>query len=197
MPGTSTRTSDRPRREVMPRTVPFATGVAVDDERPFGQRQHRTGTRLDEIAQGRGRGCRHRHEGLVPEEPGDLARGGPAPEVGRRGHLKEHPGGEDGHAVGHRERLVLVVRDEHGRRPRRDEHRAQVDREPLAERPVERGQGLVEQQQPRRGRERASQRDPLPLSAGQVATGRRSYPASPTSSSSSVTRAARPKDARP
>ena len=68
---------------------------------------------------------------------------------------------------------------------------AQVAGQPLAQRRVERGQRLVEQDQPRLDGERPGQRDPLPLAARTAcrAAGRRS-PRRPTRSSSSRTRAA-------
>ena len=76
------------------------------------------------------------------------------------------------------------------REPEPHEQRAQLGDEPLAQRAVERAERLVEHEQPRRGRERAGERDPLLLAARQLArpAGARS-PARPTSASASPARA--------
>ncbi len=66
-----------------------------------------------------------------------------------------------------RERLALVVRDQHRGRRGRLQDGAHLQREPLAQLDVEAGERLVEQQQHRLRRQRARQRDPLLLSARQ------------------------------
>ena len=67
------------------------------------------------------------------------------------------------------ERLLLVVGDQQRGRAGVAEDPPQVGREPDAELGIEGGERLVEQQQPRLGRQRAGQRDSLALSAGEGA----------------------------
>ena len=61
----------------------------------------------------------------------------------------------------------MVVGDHQRRGAGRVQDVAQVGREPFAQTGVERRERLVEQQQPRLGRQRAGQRDPLALAAGE------------------------------
>ena len=67
------------------------------------------------------------------------------------------------------ERLLVVVGDHQRGGAGGQQDLAQVDGEPLAQRRVQRGQRLVEQQQPGLHRQRTGQGDPLPLAAGQGA----------------------------
>ena len=75
---------------------------------------------------------------------------------------------EQRHRVGERQRLVLVVGHEHRRRLGPGEHVGDVAAQVDAQRRVERGERLVEQHQRRADRERAGERDPLLLAAGQL-----------------------------
>ncbi len=104
-----------------------------------------------------------RDERLVAEELRDAARPGRAPEVLGRRDLEEPARVHDGDAVGDGERLVVVVGDEDGRRAGGAQGLAQVEREALAQPPVERGEGLVEQEQAGARRERPRERDALAL----------------------------------
>ena len=68
---------------------------------------------------------------------------------------------------------------------------AHFQRQPLAQFDVEVGEGLVEQQQPRSGRQRAGQRDALLLAAGEFVRELAALAGCrPTSASSSSTRCA-------
>ena len=69
------------------------------------------------------------------------------------------------HDVGHRERFVLVVGDEQGRRARLVEDVAQLHRQALAQVRIEVGERFVEQQQRRIGGDGPRQRHPLLLPA--------------------------------
>jgi hypothetical protein len=80
------------------------------------------------------------------------------------------------------------VGDVDGRGAGGAEDGGEVDREPLAQRPVQRGQRLVEEQDARLGGQCAGERDALGLPE-RVVTGRVAMPARPTSSSSSAIRA--------
>jgi hypothetical protein len=84
--------------------------------------------------------------------------------------------------VGGAQRLLLVVGHEHAPMPCRARARA-ARREPLAQRAVEAAVGLVEQQQPRAGRERAGERDALLLAAAQLVDGSVARWSRPTSAS--------------
>ena len=70
--------------------------------------------------------------------------------------------------VGDLHRLLLVVRDDHGRRVRLVVESAQPDAQVLADARVERAERLVEQQHLRLDRERAGERHPLALAAGEL-----------------------------
>ncbi len=71
--------------------------------------------------------------------------------------------------VDHRHRLLLVVRDVDERRADVAMDLRELDLEPLAELEVERAERLVEQQHGRAVDERARDRDPLLLAAGELA----------------------------
>ena len=91
----------------------------------------------------------------------------PRHELLRRAELLDAPAVEHRHAVGEGKRLRTVVRDVHDRQPELPRERVQLEAEAVAERLVERGERLVEQQHPRPADKRASDRDPLPLPAGE------------------------------
>jgi hypothetical protein len=85
----------------------------------------------------------------------------------------------DGEFVADRHRLQSIVRDENGRRARgaQDGAKFRAQRSPC--RCVERAERLVEQQQRRRGRERAGERHALGLAARQVSRQARLEPCGP------------------
>ena len=70
---------------------------------------------------------------------------------------------DDDQAVGEHHRVERVVRDEQGAAVEVDEVAAQVGADLHPGAGVERGQGLVEQQQPRSGRQGTRERHPLSL----------------------------------
>ncbi len=90
-------------------------------------------------------------------------------ELARRRHLLDAPAVHHRDAVGHGERLFLVVRHV----DRRDADLAlqplQLDLHVVAQLLVERAERLVEQEHGRPGDERARERDPLLLAAGKLA----------------------------
>ena len=90
-------------------------------------------------------------------------------DLGRRADLLDAAEVEDRDAVAHRERFVLVV----GHVDERDADLAldafQLDLHVLPQLQVERAERFVEQEHPRAVDERARERDPLPLSARQLA----------------------------
>jgi hypothetical protein len=102
------------------------------------------------------------------EEPGHepVPRGPPQPV--RRVGLHQPAGPHDRDPVRERQRLVLVVGDVQHGAPGGREHLGQLVEELVAQGPVERSERLVEHQQPGAWRERAGQRDPLLLPAGQL-----------------------------
>ena len=71
-------------------------------------------------------------------------------------------------AVAHRERFLLVVRDEDERDAEVGLDRLQLDLQVLAQPRVERSERLVEQEHARHQDERAGERDPLLLTAGEL-----------------------------
>jgi hypothetical protein len=73
-----------------------------------------------------------------------------------------------GHAVGERQRLLLVVGDEHRGRLRLAQDQLELAAQPRPQRCVERRERLVEQHDLGTGRERAGERDALALAAGQL-----------------------------
>ena len=108
-------------------------------------------------------------EVALAEEAGDELVGRmPVERLGRAELVRSGPR-HHGDAVGHGQRLLLVVGDE-------DEGDADLVLDglelllhPLAEPPVERGERLVEQQDLRPRHQRAGERHPLLLAAGQLA----------------------------
>ena len=179
--GTTARIRVRPRGIRYDRAgLPWAR---VELSRSFAYFHGETPAR---VSRGRGRECRcgHRFGGgviadstmstrarpyrlLQAEEAGDrlIARVRPQ----RLGRIKTQkaPGVHDADPVGHHPRLPVVVGDVQGGRPLSGQDLPQVDGELLAQCPVERAQGLVEQQQPRPGGQRPRQRHALRLPARQ------------------------------
>ncbi len=74
---------------------------------------------------------------------------------------------QDGDPVGHRERLVVVVRDQHGRDPGSLENLLHLFAHLPPHVRVQIAEGLVQQEHDRLGRERAGDRDALLLAAGE------------------------------
>ena len=89
-------------------------------------------------------------------------------DLGGGAHLLDAAPVEDGQAVAHRERLLLVVGDVDERDPEVSLQRLQVDLHLLAELEVERAERLVEQQHLGPVDDRAGERDPLALAAGEL-----------------------------
>ena len=103
------------------------------------------------------------------DEPGHEPRRRTLVDLGRRADLLDPAAVEDGQAVAHRERLLLVV----GHVDERDADLLldglELDLHLLAELEVERAERLVEEQDARPVDERAGERDPLALAARQLA----------------------------
>ena len=103
------------------------------------------------------------------EEAGDEAGARPLVEVGGRAELLDLAVVHDRDRVGHRHRLLLVVRDVDEREPELALDALQLELHLLAELQVECAERLVEQQHLRAVHERARERDALLLPAGQLA----------------------------
>ncbi len=101
----------------------------------------------------------------VAQEQGGGGVGGCRPHVGHRPLLHDPALAHHHQPVGDGERLLVVVGDQERGGARRGEDVAQLTGQPFPHPGVERGERLVEQQQPRLGGQRAGQRDPLPLAA--------------------------------
>ena len=86
----------------------------------------------------------------------------------RRANLLDLPVAQNGHAVGHFQRLLLVVRHKQGRDVDFVVQFAQPAAQFLAHLRVERAERLVQQQNLRLDRERAGERDALSLPAGKL-----------------------------
>ena len=102
------------------------------------------------------------------EEVGHEERRGLLVDHLRRPALLDAAAVHDGDAVAHRERLLLVVRDEDERDAERLLERLELDLQILAQAGVERAERLVEQQHARPQHERAGQRDALLLTAREL-----------------------------
>ena len=100
---------------------------------------------------------------------GDETRGGTFVDVLGRAALVDRAAAHHGDPVGHRQRLVLVVRDEHERDADLALDPLELHLHRLAQLEVQRGQRLVEQQYRRAVDQGPGERDPLPLAAGQGA----------------------------
>ncbi len=103
------------------------------------------------------------------DEAGHERRRGPLVELARRRDLLDDAVLHDRDAVGHRQRLLLIVRDVDERRLRLRLEVLQLELQLLAELQVEGAERLVEQQGRGPVDERAGQRDALLLAAGELA----------------------------
>ena len=110
----------------------------------------------------------HGHEVRRAEEVGDERRLGLLVELLRRRALLDPPVAHDRDAVAHRQRLVLVVGDVDERDLELLLDPLQLDLEVDPQPRVERAERLVEQQHRRLQHERAGERDPLLLAAGEL-----------------------------
>ena len=102
------------------------------------------------------------------DEAGHELRRGPLVDLDRRPHLVDAAVAEDGDAVAHRQRLVLVVRHVDERDADVLLDALQLDLHLLAELEVEGAERLVEQQHARTVDERARERDALALAAREL-----------------------------
>ena len=85
--------------------------------------------------------------------------------VDRYALLNDHAATHDDHRVGDEERLALVVGYEHRRHAEPPQHRGEVVAQLCAQLRVQRGEGLVEQEEIRLGGQRTRERDALRLPA--------------------------------
>ncbi len=115
-------------------------------------------------------GPRHRHRQQVhrAHEAGHKGIGRLVVQRHRRAHLLQHALVQHGHAVGRGHGFFLVVRDEDGRQPQAALHGQQLLAHLHAQRLVQVGQGLVQQQHLRLDHQRARQRHPLLLPAREL-----------------------------
>ena len=127
-------------------------------------------------------------EGHVPDEIGDEGRRRIAIDLLRRADLLDDALVHHDDAVRHGERLLLVVRHHDGGDAEPALQRADLVAQAHPHLGVEGGERLVEQQQARRGRERARQRHALLLTAGELHRIFVPWSARPTRASSSSTR---------
>ena len=104
----------------------------------------------------------------VADEVGDERRGGAVVDLRRRRELVDLAGVHDGDPVGHRHRLLLVVRDDDERDADVALDALELDLHRLAQLEVERAERLVEQQHLRVHHERARERDALLHAAGEL-----------------------------
>ena len=105
----------------------------------------------------------------MPSDAATSTSARPAEHVADRSDLTHAAADDYGDAVAHRQRLGAIVRHENRRRAGREQQGADVPPQTQPGRRIERGERLVEQQQPRTGCERPRQRDPLRLPARQRA----------------------------
>ena len=118
---------------------------------------------IDRRQQGR------RDQGALPEERGHEAVRRTPVEIARRADLEQLAVPQDGDPVGHRQRFFLVVGHVEDGCPRLAVDAPDLLLHPDAQRPIERSQRLVHQQQRRLERERPGDRHPLLLTAGELA----------------------------
>ena len=102
------------------------------------------------------------------DEAGDEAACRALVNLGRRADLLDLAGAHHGDAVGERQRLVLIVGDDDKTGFQPPLNILELELRLLAQLAVERGERLVEQQQRRPRRQRAGERDALPLAAGKL-----------------------------
>ncbi len=86
----------------------------------------------------------------------------------RSGLLDDPPVAQDGDRVGQRQRLLLVVGDEHRRHALLSQQRVDLLAHAAAQRRVQRGERLVQQQRLRTSGQRAGERHALLLAAGEL-----------------------------
>ena len=89
-------------------------------------------------------------------------------ELAGRGHLQHAPVVQHGDPVGHRHRLLLIVRHDDERHADLVLETLELDLHLSPELAVERCERLVQQQDPRALHDRAGQRDSLALPAGEL-----------------------------
>ena len=114
-------------------------------------------------------GDRPREQVRLAEEPGDERCPRPLVELRRRPELLDPPAVHHGDRVRHRHRLFLVVGDVDERDPDLVLDPLELELHLLAQLEVERAERLVEQEHPWVTDDRARERDPLLLAAGQLA----------------------------
>ena len=103
------------------------------------------------------------------DEARDEDIGGPGENLVRRRHLLDHAVAHDGDAVGHGQRLELIVGDDDGRLGKAGEHFLDLPAHGLAQLDVEPGQRLVEQEAVGIADDGAGDRDALFLAFGNLA----------------------------
>ena len=101
-------------------------------------------------------------------KPATNSLAGPLVDLDRRAELLDAAVVEHGEAVAHRQRLLLVVGDEDEGDPDLALDPLELELHLLAQLEVERAERLVEQQHLRLVDDRARQRDPLALAAGEL-----------------------------
>ena len=119
------------------------------------------------------------HQVRDPDEAGHERLRGLLVDLLRRAALLDHAGVHDRDAVGHRERLLLVVRDVEERDADLALDRLELHLHLLAQLEVERAERLVEQQHGGPVDERAGERDALALAARELVRLRRLAPGQP------------------
>ena len=113
-------------------------------------------------------GCRKQIDGWLAEALGDVGVGRVFVDLARRADLDEPAPVHDADPGRHRHRLDLVVRDIEQRRAELALDALEFDPQVGAQLGVERREGLVHQEDGRVADQRASDRDPLHLAAGQL-----------------------------
>jgi hypothetical protein len=162
---------ERVRRGMLGAAHDHVLGAQKDGHRGAAAEIHRRAVRMQPHAADFERRvvahhCRE-HVGLA-DEIGDERGRRLAIDFARRADLLDQPLVHDHHAVGDRQRFLLVVGDQDGGHPEALLQQADFAAQAHAHLRVERGQRLVEQQQARRSRERARQRNALLLAARQL-----------------------------
>jgi hypothetical protein len=112
---------------------------------------------------------RHVEEVRGADEPRHEGRRRRIVDLFRRAHLFEAPATHHRDAIGHGERLFLIVGHEDERDPDLALDALQLALHMTAQRQVERGEGLVQQERARLVDEGARERDTLALAAGELA----------------------------
>ncbi len=144
-----------------PQSEPDAMALGALPERIAGQCQ-RAGLRP---TRSRDHGIEDVHR---PDEIGNEGGGRPGVDLGGAPHLLDAAAVHHHDAVGHGERLLLVVRDHDGGDAEPALQRLDLVAQAHAHARIERGQRLVEQQQRRRGGERPGERHALLLAAREL-----------------------------